>query len=232
MSDSDKRRSLIQGVRKEALHNPSPIYSPFSNSRFNSGQERNGLCADHRRHGSPPRRNGAMDFVWCHRIATSRALRRASVRRALRCMVLARTKTPKPFVAACDKFVFTEILRPTAVHSLGLPSQQEHLQPGLAAAVNAAAREDGWAALSAVGSLLVKASPSFDPRNYRIPETWRARARATVLGGEIRSLQVMVRRTYTSMYASKRPNPPVNADARVGAVLCKDWRARAGYWER
>jgi len=75
-------------------------------------------------------------------------------------------KTPKPFVAACDKFVFTEILRPTAVDSPGLPSPQEPLRPGLAAAVNAAAREDGWAALSAVGSLLIKASPSFDPRNY------------------------------------------------------------------
>ena len=79
-------------------------------------------------------------------------------------------KTPKPFVAACDKFVFTEILRPTEVDSTGLPSQQEPLQPGLAAAVNAAAREDGWAALSTVGSLLVKASPSFDPRNYGFPK--------------------------------------------------------------
>jgi uncharacterized LabA/DUF88 family protein len=79
-------------------------------------------------------------------------------------------KTPKPFVAACDKFVFTEILRPAAVNSPGLPSPQEPLQPGLAAAVNAAARDDGWAALSAVGSLLVKASPSFDPRNYGFPK--------------------------------------------------------------
>lgn len=75
-------------------------------------------------------------------------------------------KTPKPFVAACDKFVFTEILRPATVDSPSLPPLQEPLQPALAAAVNAAAREDRWAALSAVGSLLMKASPSFDPRNY------------------------------------------------------------------
>ncbi len=72
-------------------------------------------------------------------------------------------KTPKPFVAACDKFVFTEILR---VDSPGLASPREPLQPALTAAVNGAAREDRWAALSAVGSLLMKASPSFDPRNY------------------------------------------------------------------
>lgn len=75
-------------------------------------------------------------------------------------------KTPKPFVAACDKFVFTEILRPVAAEAATSVAAQEPLQPLLAAAVNAAAREDRWAALSAVGSLVMKASPSFDPRNF------------------------------------------------------------------
>jgi uncharacterized LabA/DUF88 family protein len=75
-------------------------------------------------------------------------------------------KTPKPFVAACDKFVFTEILRPVAEEAAASVAAQEPLQPLLAAAVNAAAREDRWAALSAVGSLVMKASPSFDPRNF------------------------------------------------------------------
>lgn len=79
-------------------------------------------------------------------------------------------KTPKPFVAACDKFVFTEILRPATSESSDLVSPQEPLQPALTAAVNAAAREDGWAALSAVGSLLMKGNPSFDPRNYGVPK--------------------------------------------------------------
>lgn len=77
-------------------------------------------------------------------------------------------KTPNPFVAACDRFVFTENLRPTAADSSDLTSPQEPLQRGLTAAVNGAAREDGWAALSAVGSLLVKGNPSFDPRNYGV----------------------------------------------------------------
>jgi uncharacterized LabA/DUF88 family protein len=75
-------------------------------------------------------------------------------------------KTPKPFVAACDRFVFTEILRPRASDSPVLSSPSEPLQPALKTAVTGAAREDGWAALSAIGSLLIKASPSFDPRNY------------------------------------------------------------------
>ena len=75
-------------------------------------------------------------------------------------------KTPKPFVAACDKFVFTEILRPIPAEAAASVAAQDPLQPLLAAAVNAGAREDRWAALSAVGSLVMKASPSFDPRNF------------------------------------------------------------------
>jgi uncharacterized LabA/DUF88 family protein len=77
-------------------------------------------------------------------------------------------KTPRPFVAACDKFVFTEILRTSTNDTAppSLPSPAEPIQPALSAAINATAREDRWAALSAVGSLVMKANPSFDPRNY------------------------------------------------------------------
>lgn len=81
-------------------------------------------------------------------------------------------KTPRPFVAACDKFVFTEILRPavkgTAATALHAP--EESLRPALMLAISATAREDGWALLSAVGSLIGKSNPSFDPRNYGFPK--------------------------------------------------------------
>lgn len=75
-------------------------------------------------------------------------------------------KTPESFVAACDKFIYTEILRPQEA-----PTAQERqllapLEPMLRAAIEASAREDGWSALSGVGSLIVKNNPSFDPRNY------------------------------------------------------------------
>ena len=33
-------------------------------------------------------------------------------------------------------------------------------------AITGTAREDGWARLSNVGSLVAKSNPSFDPRNY------------------------------------------------------------------
>jgi len=76
-------------------------------------------------------------------------------------------KTPHSFVAACDKFIYTEILKPqtTSVTSAG-DQTVDALEPMLRAAIGATARDNGWAALSAVGSMVLKNSPSFDPRNY------------------------------------------------------------------
>lgn len=80
-------------------------------------------------------------------------------------------KTPEAFVAACNRFVYTEILRPQAVEEAkpATPAAQPPappLRPMVSQAVLAAAREDGWASLSLVGSFLLKTNPSFDPRNY------------------------------------------------------------------
>lgn len=79
-------------------------------------------------------------------------------------------KTPEAFVAACDRFVYTEILRSAAEEAKPPPEEPQApapaLRPMVAQAVAAAAREDGWASLSQVGSFLLKTNPSFDPRNY------------------------------------------------------------------
>lgn len=74
-------------------------------------------------------------------------------------------KTPKPFVAACDKFIYTEILRKPSAGSPVAP-RQAPLKPLLNSAIAAVAQEDGWAPLSTVGELLLKNDPSFDPRNF------------------------------------------------------------------
>lgn len=79
-------------------------------------------------------------------------------------------KTPQPFVAACDKFVYTEILRvgdatttpPKAPETATL----KPLKGLLLNAVTGAMRDDGWALLSTVGSLITKTNPDFDARNY------------------------------------------------------------------
>lgn len=75
-------------------------------------------------------------------------------------------KTPPAFVAACDKFIFTEILRPLQAPASPEEQAPEALEPMIRATVTATARDNGWSALSAVGSMLVKNSPSFDPRNF------------------------------------------------------------------
>jgi hypothetical protein len=67
-------------------------------------------------------------------------------------------KTPEPCVAACDKFIYTEILR----------TEPEEAKPLLVNALNAIAPEDGWTTLSALGSQITRSNPAFDPRNYGV----------------------------------------------------------------
>ncbi len=84
-------------------------------------------------------------------------------------------KTPHPFVAACDKFIYTEILidkddeidvparQTQAVKAIGKDLKLAGL---LRKAVEAASDDTGWANLSPVGSQIAKQAPDFDPRNY------------------------------------------------------------------
>lgn len=83
---------------------------------------------------------------------------------------LGEQKTPAAFVAACDKFIYTEILRPEAAAVAPAQEAPEPLRPMLERAIAAAARDSGWAALAAVGAQMNKNSPSFDPRNYGFPK--------------------------------------------------------------
>lgn len=82
-------------------------------------------------------------------------------------------KTPEPFVAACDKFIYTEVLREdeeatesrkrTSRNSL---KQDTKLVNLVRNAIEASSDESGWAHLAPVGSYIAKQSPEFDPRNY------------------------------------------------------------------
>jgi uncharacterized protein (TIGR00288 family) len=87
-------------------------------------------------------------------------------------------KTPKPFVAACDKFIYTEILReseeeressggrdsmPKPAADLKLDRKAANL---MRAAVEDAADEFGYAYLGSVGTYIMNRQPEFDPRNY------------------------------------------------------------------
>jgi uncharacterized LabA/DUF88 family protein len=81
-------------------------------------------------------------------------------------------KTPKAFVGACDKFVYTEILRedePTSPRKRKTTTdlnQDTTLVNLLRNAVEYSATEDGWAYLGQVGQQIANHAPEFDPRNY------------------------------------------------------------------
>jgi uncharacterized LabA/DUF88 family protein len=84
-------------------------------------------------------------------------------------------KTPQAFVAACDKFIYTENLGVEAEEDEGegrKPAPQptklkrdRKLDALLHEAVDAAADDSGWAHLGAVGSNLVRLASDFDPRS-------------------------------------------------------------------
>jgi len=75
-------------------------------------------------------------------------------------------KTPEPFISACDKFVYTEILRRQPKKEKVDESENADLKPIIISAIEAVSEDDGWAPLSAVGGYINKKVPSFDQRNY------------------------------------------------------------------
>lgn len=81
---------------------------------------------------------------------------------------LGERKTPEPFIAACNKFIFFEVLKkPIDTTVLALPLLDlPDLKELLSHAIRETSRENGWARLAAVGSLINKTHSSFDPRNY------------------------------------------------------------------
>lgn len=75
-------------------------------------------------------------------------------------------KTPEAFISACDKFVYTEILRQKNIIENNSHSDNIELKAIINTAIDATSKDDGWAPLSTVGAYITKNNPSFDPRNY------------------------------------------------------------------
>lgn len=94
-------------------------------------------------------------------------------------------KTPQPFIAACDKFIYLEIIakhaepeekkekeekgkkKPTAKKQEQKVSKLDRkFVKLLRSSVEDVADENGWAFLGDVGNMLLKKQPSFDSRNY------------------------------------------------------------------
>ena len=87
-------------------------------------------------------------------------------------------KTPEPFIVACDKFIYIEILKSQAEAieadavkiKSSLKANVDKITPKvvklISSTISDLADDDGWAFLGDVGNLLQKKQPNFDPRNY------------------------------------------------------------------
>ncbi|QOD62352.1 NYN domain-containing protein [Polaribacter haliotis] len=91
---------------------------------------------------------------------------------------LGEKKTPNPFIVACDKFIYIEILKQEASENEEESTEIEKNTKNkydkitqkeikfIASTIEDVADDDGWAFLGDVGSLLQKKQPNFDSRNY------------------------------------------------------------------
>ena len=85
-------------------------------------------------------------------------------------------KTPNPFIVACDKFIYIEILKNQSKERVS-ENEKDPIKDGvdkitdkeiklISTTITDLSDDDGWAFLGDVGSLLQKKQPNFDPRNY------------------------------------------------------------------
>ncbi|MBP9927406.1 MAG: NYN domain-containing protein [Cyclobacteriaceae bacterium] len=96
---------------------------------------------------------------------------------------LGERKTPNPFIVACDKFIYLEILgggddvnnetESAKGKRKEKPESKETLRKIdnrtlnlLSTTITDLADDTGWAFLGEVGNLILKKQPDFDPRNY------------------------------------------------------------------
>jgi uncharacterized LabA/DUF88 family protein/Fe-S-cluster formation regulator IscX/YfhJ len=89
-------------------------------------------------------------------------------------------KTPNPFIVACDKFIYMEIIPVFEAEEIStVKTKASNPKPKnivdklnketlklISHTINDLADENGWAFLGDVGNLVLKKQPNFDPRNF------------------------------------------------------------------
>jgi hypothetical protein len=102
-------------------------------------------------------------------------------------------KTPKPFISACDKFIYLEILNnteesdptetteePESTVTKKTEKSKRKKEPLskldfktiklITESINDLGDEEGWTFLGNLGSFIIKKKPDFDPRNFGFPK--------------------------------------------------------------
>lgn len=90
-------------------------------------------------------------------------------------------KTPQPFITACDKFIYIEILKTKVANTPALKSKTKSNRKNetpplnkidqaiiklITESVSDLSDEDGWTFLGNLGNYILKKKTDFDPRNY------------------------------------------------------------------
>jgi uncharacterized LabA/DUF88 family protein len=123
---------------------------------------------------------------------------------------LGRRSTPAAFVAACDRFIYLDLLSEEPQP----PAQQEPASPPpnlkriLSTAISSTSKDDGWSNLAEVGSYLIKSHAAFDPRDYghtKLGELVRAQSYVDVrdVAGPTGQSQLWVRLMPTAANAAR-----------------------------
>lgn len=88
-------------------------------------------------------------------------------------------KTPNPFIVACDKFIYIEIIsskeaaetkKTSTAQTPKFDTIDHKFIKLLKSSIEDLNDDDGWASLASVGALINKKKPDFDPRNYGFPK--------------------------------------------------------------
>jgi uncharacterized LabA/DUF88 family protein len=93
-------------------------------------------------------------------------------------------KTPQPFIAACNKFIYIEILKAEKTEIVAISKtdkkQKAKKEPLnkvnpetiklIKQSVNDLADESGWTFLGELGNYILRRRPDFDPRNFGFPK--------------------------------------------------------------
>ena len=112
-------------------------------------------------------------------------------------------KTPTPFIAACEKFKYLEVLSAIPTHfdkapTDDMPEKHDAPKEGMANTkeliesikiiITESSEEDGWAFLGEVGKRLNKRYPDFDTRNY-------GHSKLTPLISSLKQFEIQPRKT-------------------------------------